>query len=162
MTQDVRAIANFVLDEGDIRGVGISNASVNKLVYFLYAHYLSRFKTQLVSAKIEAWDYGPVFRELYREFKEFGDKPITKRANRIDATTGESVVCMYNFPQEEVAFLRRVLDDYIKLSAGALIALSHEPGGPWDRVWHHEGDINPTMRITDDLIRDWYRNAARH
>lgn len=69
MSRDVRSIANFVLDLAEVQGVGVSNLSINKIVYFLHANFLAKFDEPLVSAKIEAWDYGPVFRELYREFK---------------------------------------------------------------------------------------------
>src|SRR5215831_13704170 len=100
MAHDVRGIANFVLDIADESSRGVSNLSINKIVYFLHAYFLARFGRPLVSAKIEAWDYGPVFRELFREFRSFADKPIKGRAYRIDAKTGEREICESVLPEE--------------------------------------------------------------
>lgn len=162
MSRDVRAIANFVLDLAENQGVGVTNLSINKIVYFLHANYLSQFDKPLVSAKIEAWEYGPVFRELYREFKTFGDKPITSRVFRIDPDTGERVICRCDFSSEDSAFLERIVASYLNMSLGRLLDLSHIKGGPWDQVWNHSTLANPSMHISDDLIRNWNKKAARH
>lgn len=162
MPEDVRGIANLILEVGRSREVPITNLSMNKLVYFLHAHYLGRFRKPLVSAKIEAWDYGPVFRELYHEFKNFDRAPINRKATRLDPESGERSECVNTLSEKERQFLIRILDKYIGLTSSALVAISHERGGPWDQVWNHAGKTNPSMRISDELIREWYSKAARH
>lgn len=149
---DVRALANWVLDEGARRGVSISNMSLNKIVYFVVENALIDRGELLTDAKIEAWEHGPVFRELYHEFKKFGDGPIASRAMKFDINSRCMVVASQEFdPQDETLF-HSVLDDYIHLSASHLRALSHRQGGPWDRVWWHEGTINPGMEISAEVI----------
>jgi uncharacterized phage-associated protein len=123
---------------------------------------LVQFDRPLVSAKVEAWDYGPVFRELYREFKGFEDQPIPGRALRINPQSGERELCEYNFSDEERSFLERIAVHYIGLSPGNLIAMSHEKGGPWDQVWNHARRVNPSMSISNEIIKGWYEKAARH
>lgn len=162
MAQDVRGIANLVLDLADERGRAVSNLSINKIVFFLHAYFLARFGRPLVSAKIEAWDYGPVFRELYREFRSFGDSPIQARAHRINATTGERELCESALSDEERAFLEELGRKFVGFSAGSLVSMSHEPGGPWDQVWNHSSRVNASMHISDELIMSWYAKAARH
>lgn len=162
MAHDVRGIANFVLDLADEQGRPVSNLSINKIVFFLHAYYLARFARPLVSAKIEAWDYGPVFRELYREFKAFGDKPIVTRAHRINPVNGERQLCESVLSKEELAFLEELGRKFVGISAGSLVSMSHEPGGPWDQVWNHNSKVNASMHISDDLIMSWYAKAARH
>ncbi|HMM87712.1 Panacea domain-containing protein [Bradyrhizobium sp.] len=159
---DVRAIANFVLDIADAKRRQVSNLSINKIVFFLHAYFLARFGRPLVSAKIEAWDYGPVFRELYREFKSFGDKPIMGRAYRLNAETGDRQLCEAIFSEEERTFLQEVGGRFVAISASSLVSMSHEPGGPWDQVWNHGSKVNASMQISNDLIMNWYANAARH
>jgi len=162
MCQDVRGVANFVLDLAESEGFGVSNLAINKVVFFLHAHFLVRFGRSLVSAKVEAWNYGPVFRELYREFKSFEDLPITGRAHRVSAEHGRRELCAYQFSQEEQSYLDEIARKYIQLSPRALVAISHEKGGPWDQVWNHVTSTNASMRISNEIIKDWYDNAARH
>jgi uncharacterized phage-associated protein len=162
MPYDVRSVANYVLDLAESDGQTVSNLSVNKIVFFLHALFLVQFGRPLVSAKIEAWEYGPVFRELYREFKSFGEKPILRKARRISPETGLSEPCTYEFRPEELDFLTGVARRYISLTAGTLVAISHEKGGPWDQVWNHDKAVNASMNISNEIIRDWYAKAARH
>lgn len=162
MPHDVRAVANFVLDYADGGAQAITNLALNKVVYFLHANYVVQFDRPLVSAKIEAWNYGPVFRELYREFKSFGDKPISTRASRIDPTTGSREICKYQFDESEKRFLESLVKEYVRLSPGMLVSMSHVKGGPWDQVWNHSSRARPSMHISDDLIKMWHKDAARH
>ncbi|MCA6112758.1 Panacea domain-containing protein [Bradyrhizobium cenepequi] len=162
MPYDVRAIANFVLDLADQRDRAVSNLSINKIVFFLHAYFLARFGKPLVSAKIEAWEYGPVFRELYREFKPFADRPIKARVYRINATTGERELCESALPEHEREFLEELGRRFVSFSASSLVSMSHEPGAPWDQVWNHSSRVNASMHISDDLIMNWYARAARH
>ena len=159
---DVRGVANFVLDLAEGEQLALSNLSINKVVFFLHAYFLVQFGRPLVSAKVEAWNYGPVFRELYREFKSFDDQPITGRAYRLSPEHGNREICEYSFSQDERSFLQELAQRYIRLSPRALVAMSHEGGGPWDQVWNHVTPANASMRISNEIIKSWYEKAARH
>lgn len=152
MTHDVRAIANFVLDVASKQGIPVTNMAMNKIVYFLYVDYLLKFRRPFAKAKIEAWEHGPVFREIYSSFKNFADQPIQRRATRTDPATGETVNCSTAFTHDELELLESTAAQLVKFSASRLRALSHAEGGPWHRVWNHEGDTNVGMQITDELI----------
>ncbi|MBQ8105063.1 MAG: SocA family protein [Afipia sp.] len=162
MSYDVRSISNYVLDIADREGRTVSNLSMNKVVFFLHSYYLLEFRKPLVSAKIEAWEYGPVFRELYREFKSFGDQPILGRAHRINPESGEREVCSYELSNEDKSFLEPVASRYVRLSASTLVTMSHVPGGPWDQVWNQGTKGQASMRISDEMILACHRAAARH
>ena len=84
------------------------------------------------------------------------------RAENLDPSSGKRVVARNNLGTREMVFIEGVARKYLPMSASSLRALSHEAGGPWDQVWHHEGSVNATMRISDDLIETWYKKAARH
>jgi len=162
MAHDVRGVANFVLDLAQDEEFTLSNLSVNKVVFFLHPHFLVQFGKPLVSAKVEAWNYGPVFRELYREFKSFEDQAITGRAYRISADSGNRELCTYEFSDAERSFLEQIARKYIHLSPRQLIAMSHEKNGPWDQVWNHVTRTNASMSISNEIIKDWYDKTARH
>lgn len=162
MTYDVRALANFALDFADSKGLQLSNITINKIIFFLHAWYLAKTGRPLVSAKVEAWEYGPVFRELYSQFKQFGAKPITIRAHRRNPSTAQKEVCEATIAEEDIIFLRPLLNRYVELSAGKLVELSHVRGGPWDQVYNHEGNSNPGMQISNELIRSYFEKQTRH
>lgn len=161
-TYDVRAIANFVLDYAAARGVGVTNLALNKIIFFLHVSYLIKFDRPLVSAKIEAWEYGPVFREIYRTFKAYREKPIESRAQRINPDSGVSEICKADLSNEETVFVETEVEKLIRFSASTLVSMSHVSGGPWDSVWNHDTVSNASMKISDEVIRSWYKTAARH
>lgn len=162
MAYDVREIANFVLDFAERRGRPLTNIDINKIVYFLHGWFLAKHNSPLVSAKIEAWDYGPVFRELYSEFKNHGNEPISSRAKRRSPITAKLEICTPSLDERDASFIEPLIENYIRLSTFKLVELSHTSGGPWDQVYNHEGDSNPGMRISDELIRAYFEQQTRH
>jgi uncharacterized phage-associated protein len=162
MAYDVREIANFVLDFAERRGRPITNIDINKIVYFLHGWFLAKHNSPLVSAKIEAWDYGPVFRELYSEFKNHGHEPINSRAKRRSPITAQLEICVPSLDERDASFIEPLIENYLRLSTFKLVELSHAAGGPWDQVYNHDGDSNPGMRISDELIRAYFEGQTRH
>ena len=110
----------------------------------------------LVDQPFEAWEYGPVIQDLYHRFKRFGKDAITERAMILDKARGTYIVARCKLADEDVGFLNALIDFYIRIPASRLSDMSHEPGGPWDRVWNYEGKSNPGMFISDSLIVDWF------
>lgn len=158
---DVRVIANEVLGRAEKHGVEVTNMAINKIVYFVHCDFMLEDGEPLVGAKIEAWQHGPVFRELYQEFKRWGDQPIKGRATRISPISGQLEEASATFGTDEQTRLNEIIDRYIKFSAAHLRALSHVTGGPWDQVWQHTGRANPGMRISDELIKQTYQRETR-
>lgn len=162
MPYDVRAVANEILRLADERGCGISNLALNKIVYFIHAAYLHRTQKALVSAKIEAWQHGPVFRELYHQFKKYGRDPIAGRATRLDAASGGSVEVTDRLAPSDTAFVRAHADELMKLSPGKLVDMSHLTDGPWYRARFGGGPVNPGVEITSELILAAATTQMRH
>ena len=156
MTYDGRAIANFVLDQADAAGVAISPMTLQKIVYFCHVWALIELGRPLVRHSFEAWEHGPVLQYLYREFKKFGTEPVRGRAQRTNSLTGDKEIVPYAFDAATLDLLGRVVAIYSRLSAAALRDLTHAPGGPWDKMWHHGGKINPGMRIDNREIERFY------
>jgi uncharacterized phage-associated protein len=157
---DVRAVGNLVLDVARSRGIDVTNMALNKIVFFVHSDYLVEKNRPLVRAKIEAWKHGPVFRELYHEFKNWDDLPIRGRAKRVNPETGDVEEAKADFGTEE-QYIRDLIDRYVHFSAAYLRALSHRPGGPWHVVWGHDGEINPGMSISNDLILAHHSGEVR-
>ena len=158
---DVRALANYVLDYADARHWALSNMAINKLVYFLCEESIVQRGIALTNAKVEAWEHGPVFRELYASFKHYGDKSVTERAKQFDPSSGFTKTAEVVLRNGDRQFVDVVLSEYVGLTAAQLRNISHAPGGAWDQVWNHAGAINPGMQITEaEIIESRGRSAS--
>lgn len=156
---DVRALGNWILDRADQLGRPVSNLALNKLIYFIYQHFLSTRGQVLTQARIEAWEHGPVFREIYHTFKACGSAPITGRAFAFDVETRSMVRASASFDECDLAELEEVLNRYIGFDALQLREISHERGGPWDKVWHGK-EPNPGLVISDSIILESVRERT--
>ncbi|MFA6116445.1 MAG: type II toxin-antitoxin system antitoxin SocA domain-containing protein [Sphingomonas sp.] len=149
---DIRAIANWILDYFSELNIPVSNMSLNKLAYFIFERGLVEMKVLFSPARVEAWDHGPVFREIYHAVKGDDDKPIAKRITRYSARDRELVEARDQFSNDDIEFFKSVIDDYRRFTASELRGISHRENGPWDRVWKAAAPVNPGMVISIELI----------
>jgi uncharacterized phage-associated protein len=126
--------------------------ALNKLIYFAYEFALKAYGRKLTDAKIEAWDHGPVFREVYSAFKKFGPDPISDRASRYNTRTNSVETVVPDIAPDDEVLIIEALEPLIRLPAYILRELSHDASGAWAAVWHHTKSSNPGMEITDELI----------
>jgi len=162
MNYDVRAVANFVLDLAELEGQKISNLRINKVIYFLHVGFLREFGRPLVSAKIEAWDHGPVFREIYHQFKRFERSQILDRARKVNVETGAYEAASVELPDDERSFLEVRCRQLLKMPAGLLVEKSHVEGGPWHIARFGMGRVNPGVEITNSSIVKHFSEETRH
>lgn len=157
MPFDARAISNKVLDLTDELGFGISNLSLNKVIFFVHAHFLIDWDKKLVDQEFEAWKYGPVCADVFHSFKKFESKFITERARYINFATGETVIPNAVLSEEENIYFREITSFYARIPSGKLVDMSHVNGGPWDKTWNHDTLTNPGMVIPDRVIAEFFR-----
>lgn len=152
---DVRAIANIALDECWKNGRPISNLHLNKMLFFMHVDCLRDKGHPLISAKIEAWEHGPVFREIYNQFKKYKSSAIRSCATKVDFDSGERVEAREELSTELEGYIRELANFYSGIPAWILRDLSHDKGGAWDAIWNHDGEMNVGMEITDETIRTY-------
>ena len=148
----VRGLANWILDYSQAKGFTQTNMSINKLVFFAIEHVLGKRRRLLTKAKIEAWNHGPVIRELYQDFKKHGDEPITSRAETFKIETGKRERATISLAPQDEEDIVEALDGILELPSCILREISHASGAAWDRVWRYEGYANPGMEIKPELI----------
>lgn len=156
---DVRDIANYVLDSAERRNVEITNLSLQKLLYFIHGWFFAIYDQPLVKNKFEAWQYGPVQRVLYDQFKSFRSGPIKKaRATYIDPENGERVYKKPDINPDHARLIEEVLEKYEGFTASQLVEESHAEDSPWEYVWRQAEDVVfPGMKIPDSIILDHFK-----
>lgn len=150
--QSIRGLANWILDYASSQGVHHSNMGINKLAFFAVEEFLLKRRILITNAKIEAWEHGPVFRELYQSFKSYGNGYISGRARRYYPDLEEFREPTLSLSPHDEEFLKEAIRPYIFCSAAELRAISHRDGSAWHRVWWYEGHANPGMEITPELV----------
>ena len=102
------------------------------------------FSYNSASEYSEAWRYGPVFPSLYHEFKDYGSRPIKRKATDLDMEL-ELIVPIINGNDTSTSeLLDKVWDVYGGNTPTELSAMTHAEGTPWHTTWNG----NPGMRNT--------------
>jgi len=112
--------------------------------------HLGAHDCPLLSARFEAWDYGPVNRELYDATKRYGDAVLNSSnipgySKNVVAETHRSI-------------LDYVIKEFSSFSATELIRITHQEYGAWKKTF------NPryrSMDIPDRLIKEEYEERLK-
>lgn len=149
MPSSVLNVGNVFLEKAKSCGSTVDPLKLQKLVFMAHGWKLAFTGEPLINEAFEAWRYGPVVPELYREFKEFKDGPI-RRPSRT--------------PSEQLSRnARDVIDQVWKMyresSALELSRLTHEPGSAWSQTY--ESSIWGSRPIPNALIREEFLKRKR-
>ncbi|PBB57954.1 MULTISPECIES: type II toxin-antitoxin system antitoxin SocA domain-containing protein [Mesorhizobium] len=154
---DARIIANEVLIRAWEENLQLTQIDVQKILYFLHGHHLVEHGKPLIKTEFEAWDFGPVQRIVYDEYKRFGDHPIDEMAQKFDPVARTSTAFPRLTDNAAVSTIERHLYNYLEIPSFAMVDLTHRPGTPWSRtVESAKTRVNVGMRIKDDLIRSFF------
>jgi uncharacterized phage-associated protein len=163
---DVRAIANWFIERAKRDGKTLTAMQLQKLTYIAHGWSLA-FDEPLVHETVEAWQWGPVFRSIYREFSEFGSEPITRLATAFDGTdllNRDIHIEDYSEPPAERTdvFLESVWENYGQFTASQLMNMTHRKGTPWHQVLDENGGRLPRYAvIEDEQIKRYYKELLR-
>ncbi|MBQ9274226.1 MAG: SocA family protein [Succinivibrio sp.] len=104
-------------------GKPVTNLELQKILYFLQVDsYRNQNAPLLQTDSFEAWPLGPVVREVYLNYSINGGNPLLTIESRV--------------PNEVLpSFVNNVIGSCSKLSASAMVALSHRPGCAWSKVY---------------------------
>lgn len=139
-----RDIADFFLDLGS-RSSGeaalISNLKLQKLLYYAQGYHLAMTGRPLFAERIEAWDHGPVVREVYQEYKRFGCNPIPVMKS-YEPTAFDEGLCR---------FLEDVHADRGGFTAWHLREMTHAERPWWDTFIPRQSE-----EISQDKLREYF------
>jgi uncharacterized phage-associated protein len=138
-------VANCFLDLAERDGEVLTPMKIQKLVYIAQGWHLGLYGKPLISEEVEAWQYGPVFPELYHEFKLYGGRAIVRPS---DMGVGLSSI-----KAKTRRFLKTVWKVYRQYTAVQLSNLTHKAGTPW-----YQTEFRRV--IEERLIQNYYARLA--
>jgi uncharacterized phage-associated protein len=144
-----QSAAALLLKEAEIAGLSLSNLQLQKLLYLAHGVHLARYGRPLINERFQAWRYGPVNENLYHQLKYFGASPVPP--------DHPVVADLEHFSCDDDA--RRSIADVVaafgNLTAQKLVAITHDPSGPWRSVYQ---DGTGQIEIADESIQKYFRS----
>lgn len=157
MIYKVLDVCRHVINYSNEKDYGISNLKLQKILYFIQAFFLVSTPEQCFAERIEAWDFGPVVPEAYREYKQFGSGDIPSVSyiiNFDEDDIWESKVTKYTdniLSEEDKSRIESVVDKFADYSATDLVSITHAQK-PWKNAYQR-GQNN---EITVKAIKEYF------
>lgn len=128
---------------------GITHLKLQKLLYNAQGVYLAITGNKLFREPLEAWDHGPVVRDVYDTYCIFGRNQI------IIPTTEENngIIRKIEEDCETKDILDMVYKNFAIYTAWQLREMSHVKDGPWDRTPKNQ-------EIDVDLIKEYFQKEV--
>jgi uncharacterized phage-associated protein len=161
MAHSVKAIANEYIERAARSGRIVTHMQLQKFCYMAHGYSLAINRAPLIHDPLEAWDFGPVFPDLYDALKLFGARPVNRLICKnnwavLDHVKGPPVRESLS-PAEEL-IVDAVNDTYGNVDAFQLSKFSHAEGSPWARTYR-PGVKH--LRIQDTDIAEYFRGLTQ-
>jgi uncharacterized phage-associated protein len=142
-----KQVANYILwlsDDSD-SGELISNLKLQKLLYYCQGFHLAMFDQPLFPNEIQAWQHGPVVKEIYQLFQGQGAIAAPNDADRKNAVD--------SLTDDQKEMIDNVYNLYGQFSAWRLREMTHQEA-PWVESYQ-EGVLNKV--IPNQLMKDYFK-----
>ncbi len=142
----VRDIADYMLHRAEEDGLIVTHLKLQKLCYYVQGYSLALLSRPMFEAPIEAWEHGPVVRELYDEYKRYGKAPIPAPSA----------------PPEIEPWRLKILEEVHRrfgwMTAWDLRNRTHDEL-PWREAWF---DSQHNAALSSQSMRDFFRDELKH
>ena len=109
---------------------GITHLKLQKLLYNAQGVHLALTGKPLFKEELEAWNHGPVVRDVYDTYCVFGKSPII-----IPSTPeNDAIVRKIESDVKTKEILDMVYDTFSIYTAWQLREMSHAPNSPWSKT----------------------------
>jgi uncharacterized phage-associated protein len=157
------AIANEFIRRARSDKKMFTQMQLQKLVYIAHGWNLAINGQPLTWDSPEAWEYGPVYKELRKALRNYGREGVTRQIRNDEYTAGQfddeaDANAVAAIGPSETAVIDRVYRDYGKFHAFQLSALTHREGTPWTTVY--DGGRGKFEEIPSEMIRNHFVELA--
>jgi uncharacterized phage-associated protein len=140
-------IAKYILAVAYGNGDVMTNLRLQKLLYYAQAWYVALHEgRRLFSEDIEAWEFGPVVREVYHTYKEYAGMQINDPK---DYDTYRTYIGLLK--PDDRDFMDELLDKFMDYSASSLVNMIHN-----EALWRKAYDPEHKSVITTESMHSYY------
>lgn len=153
---DARDIARELVRVGHssdcpAESVYVSPLRLQKLLYYCQGWYLGLLGSPLFRQPVEAWKYGPVVDDVYRQF-------AGRREPILPDQAGEPSEPL---PEHVRALVRMVWQEYAKYTPGELVDQTHAEPAWADARAGLPADAHSSAELSHDTMRAFFRTLVR-
>jgi len=123
----------------------LNNLKLNKLLFFAQGVNLAKTGEPLFPEKIEAWEHGPVVRNVYQAFKKYKYSKITEPTELINED-------MFN--AETINILCDIFLFFKDDSESELENMTRQDGTPWKQVYVK----NENQIISNEVMLQYFKS----
>lgn len=138
---NARDVVEYLLRLSDTEANDITNLKLQKLVYYVQGFHLAMYGEPVFNEPIEAWQYGPVVRELYNTYKGQGNAIIPPAED-------------YDFSGPVEGRMQELMQEinevYGQFSGIKLMHMTHE-----ERPWLEAQELNRS-EISKDTMKAYF------
>lgn len=130
-------IAKYIIDKCTKERHPISNLQLQKILYYIQREFLQQ-GIKAFPEEIEAWQFGPVVPEVYRQYCGFGALPIRVRY-------------IISMEPDAAKIINPIVEKKRMLNPWDMVSDTHSSGKAWDLIYR--GGLGDHQIIPQDLIR---------
>lgn len=130
-------IAKYIINKCTCDKCPISNLQLQKILYYIQREFLQH-GIAAFSEEIEAWQFGPVVPDVYKQYCGFGALPIRMRYH------------IY-VEQNDERMMNSIIEKKRLLNPWDMVNDTHSPGKAWDVTYKH--GLGDHQVIPQDLIK---------
>ncbi|MCI9179620.1 MAG: DUF4065 domain-containing protein [Lachnospiraceae bacterium] len=114
-------IAKYIIDKCTKDNCPISNLQLQKILYYIQREFLQQGEIAFPE-EIEAWQFGPVVPEVYRQYCGFGALPIRMRY-------------MVRIELDDIRMINPIIEKKRILNPWDMVSDTHSSGKAWDLIY---------------------------
>lgn len=130
-------MAKYIIDKCTKDRCPISNLQLQKILYYIQREFLQQ-GTVAFSENIEAWQFGPVVPDVYKQYCGFGALPIRMRYDVVIQSNDKNII-------NPIIEKKRILNPW------DLVSDTHSSGKAWDLIY--SGGLGDHQIIPQELIK---------
>lgn len=123
-------LAKYIINTSPRR---MSNLELQKTMYFAELDYRKRTGQQLIKEDFEAWQYGPVVRDVYDDYRDYGPDLIERTGKNIDLNNVNTDI------------IDMTVDRCSDKRSWELVEESHRSDGAWQKTLDNDGYLGDTI-----------------
>lgn len=128
----------------------ITQLQVQKLMFLFEAYYMNvKNVDKLYNCEYQAWNFGPVSTQLYKEFKKYGRNNIQ--------LTDEQLKNANDIAEHKKQLINDIYNVFGNFNAMELVNFTHADGSPWKEAWDHK----EYSTINKEKMKTWFAKYVR-
>jgi uncharacterized phage-associated protein len=131
-------IAKYTINKCTKDRCPISNLQLQKILYYIQREFLQQ-GTIAFPENIEAWQFGPVIPEVYKQYCGFGALPIRMKYVIVIRSNDENII-------------NPIIEKKRMLNPWDMVSDTHSPGKAWDLIYN--SGLGDHQIIPKELIKN--------